>query len=200
VSVLFACALAALRDHTGRRRLVTAGLVALLAFELWPAPRPLASARVPAIYDIVRNDPDHSLRLLELPTGIRDGTSSLGNFSAETQYFQTYHEKRLMGGYLSRVSRKRKLALMSFPVFSALTTLSAGGRLTEQEEWLAWRHRGRFLRRTNLGYVVVDTRRSSPELRQFAVDLFELELIAESEGRVLYRPRTLDLAGRTPPK
>ena len=33
--------------------------------------------------------------------------SSAGNFSARYQYFQTLHGKRLMGGYLSRISKRR---------------------------------------------------------------------------------------------
>ena len=45
---------------------------------------------------------DHR-EVLELPFGVRDGTSSHGNFTARSQFFQTYHHKPLIGGYLSRV-------------------------------------------------------------------------------------------------
>jgi hypothetical protein len=199
VAVLFACALVAMRDRFRRPTLAALVVVAALAFELAPMPRPLALARIPSVYDIVKADPDHEVRVLGLPTGIRDGASSLGDFSAESLYFQTYHEKTLLGGYLSRVSGRRKRNIMSLPVLSALIHLSEGRPLTPMEEYQAWRHRGRFLRRANIGYVVVDARRASPELRQFAEALFELELIAEEDGRVLYRPRTLRLAAGRPP-
>ena len=33
---------------------------------------------------------DETGRVLELPTGIRDGTSSLGNFGARSQYFRLF--------------------------------------------------------------------------------------------------------------
>jgi hypothetical protein len=198
VAVLFAWALARLRD-TRRGRAVAWAVVAVLAFELCPAPRPLAAASVPRVYDVVKADPDHGVRVLQLPTGIRDGASSLGDFSPESQFLQTYHEKRLVGGYLSRVSKRRKRNLMSFPVTAALVKLSEGRPLTPQEEYLAWRHRGRFLRSSRVAYVVMDSARTSPELRRFAIDLLELEPIMEADGRELFRPRSWDVAGRPPP-
>ena len=80
---------------------------ALLLFELLPSPRPLYSAEIPRIYRYIAEVPG-DVRVLELPSGIRDGTQSVGNFTARTQFFQTAHEKRLIGGYLSRVSRRRR--------------------------------------------------------------------------------------------
>ena len=77
-------------------------LAAALVFELWPAPRPLHTAAVPPIYGQIREDP-RNIRVLELPFGIRDGVMSEGDFSASSQFYQTYHEKALMGGYLSRI-------------------------------------------------------------------------------------------------
>ena len=57
-----------------------AAVVALcVIFELTPLPRPLYSAAVPDVYRMVAARGDESGRLLELPTGIRDGTSSMGN-------------------------------------------------------------------------------------------------------------------------
>ena len=44
------------------------------------------------------------MRVLNLPFGFRDGEWSQGDFSAATQFFQTVHEKPLIGGYLSRIS------------------------------------------------------------------------------------------------
>jgi hypothetical protein len=38
-----------------------------------------------------------------------------------------------------------------------------------------------------MGYVVIDTRRASPALRDFAVGAFGLVKIAEEDGRELYR-------------
>jgi hypothetical protein len=198
MAVLFAWALARVRE-TPRGRFVAWALIGILAFELCPAPRPLAAAKVPRVYDVIKADPDHSIRVLQLPTGIRDGASSLGDFNPESQFLQTYHEKRLVGGYLSRVSKRRKRNLMSFPVTSALVKLSEGRPLTREEEYLAWRHRGRFLRRSRLAYVVMDTSRTTPELRRFAIDLFDLQPLMSADGRELFTPRSWAVAGRLPP-
>jgi hypothetical protein len=187
-AVVFAAAFATLRDRSRRRGLVAAAVVGLLAFELLAQPRPLAQVRIPAIYDIVKADLDHRVRILRLPTGIRDGTSSLGDFNAESQFLQTYHEKRLLGGYLSRVSRKRKRDLMSFPVFSALVRLSAGEALTAEQLARAREGAPRFLRRSRLRYIVMDAARTSHELKSFAIELFDLELIAVADGQELYQP------------
>ena len=55
--------------------------------------RPLPSHRGRSATDV---------RVLSLPIGVRDGTSSLGDFNPLTQYQQTVHGKRLVGGYLSQ--------------------------------------------------------------------------------------------------
>lgn len=198
-AVLFAFALVLLRDSGRRGRWASVAVCGVLLFELMPMPRPLAAASVPAVFDTVKADQDPRVRILELPTGIRDGLSSLGNFSAATQFRQTYHGKRLVGGYLSRVSQKRKSDHLGFPVFSALVTLSEGRPLTREQEWRAWQERGTFLRRSRIGYVVFDHTRTSPRLREFAIALFDLQAIARLGPFELLRPRTPLIAGQSPP-
>ncbi len=199
VAVLFAVALVAIRARARRPALVTAVVVALLGFELWPAPRPLAAASVPSVLDIIKADPDPQVRVLHLPTGIRDGASSLGNFSAKSQFFQTHHEKKLIGGYLSRVPGRKKKSMMSFPFTSALVTLSQGHALTPEQEYRAWRNRGRFLHRSHLGYVVFEPEHTPAPLRRFATDTLELEFVAQDQGYELWRPRRRPLPPGRPP-
>jgi len=95
------------RSRGWSRRAMVACVLGALALELTPAPRQLYSADVPDVYQLVSAGAESSV-LLELPTGIRDGTSSIGDFNASTQFFQTRHHRPLVGGYLSRVSRWRK--------------------------------------------------------------------------------------------
>ena len=116
---------------------ILAGVTALLLFELLPVPRVLYSAEVPRVYRHIAAAPDDT-RVLELPFGVRDGTSSVGNFTARSQFFQTYHHKMLFGGYLSRVSRRRISEIRRYEMLDALITLSEGGRSTP-----AARHTGR---------------------------------------------------------
>jgi hypothetical protein len=106
-AILLAGALAALgRRYPQRRGLIAATIGVVLLVELLPVPRTLYSAAIPSIYQIIAADP-RPVRVLQLPFGIRDGASSVGNFSARYQYYQTLHGKKLIGGYLSRISRRR---------------------------------------------------------------------------------------------
>ena len=74
VAVLFAVALEWFgRTYPKRRRLVLGVVASLLLAELLPAPVTLHSAAVPQFYRQVAAAPE-SVRVLELPTGVRDGT------------------------------------------------------------------------------------------------------------------------------
>ena len=165
-------------------------LAAVAAFELIPAPRQLHSASVPGVYGLVsaRATGDEAGRLLELPTGIRDGTSSLGDFSALSSYYQTSHGRPMVGGYLSRVSKWRKEEKLRLPMFRALMTLSERRPLPAVEAQQARDARDRFLRRSCARFVMVDTRRASAALRAFAIDALRLTLVAEDGAFALYRP------------
>jgi hypothetical protein len=176
------------RRVAGRWAGVMAALLA--AFELVPAPRPLHSAAIPDIYGRIAAEAsrDESGRLLELPTGIRDGTSSLGDFSALSSYYQTSHGRPMVGGYLSRVSRWRKDEKRRLPMFRALMTLSERRPLSAVEAQQAWESRDRFLRRSCARFVMVDKRRASDALRVFAIDALRLTLVEEDDAHALYTP------------
>jgi hypothetical protein len=171
--------------HPCRPRL---GLLA--AIELVPAPRALYSAAIPEIYGRIaaETNRDESGRLLELPTGMRDGTSSMGNYSALTSYFQTGHRRPLVGGYLSRVSRWRKIETSRVPLLMALMTLSNGGALSDQDAAIARQASDRFLRRSCTRFVMVDKRRASQALQAFAIESLRLRLVEEDDNHALYTP------------
>jgi hypothetical protein len=188
VAMLFASALAWLgRRRPGQQRVVLAVVAALLVFELWSAPRPLYSAAVPPIYAHVAAAPD-DLRHLELPSGVRDGTSSIGNFTARSQFFQTMHGKRLIGGYLSRVSKRRKTDVRRDPMVDVLIWLSEGRPLDASRRRSLVEDGPAFVRRARVGFVVIDGARTPEPLRAFAIDAFRLELIDTSGEFELYRP------------
>jgi hypothetical protein len=190
VTAMFCYALTHLTTRFPQRRrmiLTTVGLLMLV--ELWPAPRTLYSAEIPPIYRVIAADPDEKVRVLELPFGVRDGASSLGDFSAFSQYCQTLHGKRLVGGAVSRVSQQRKHLYQRNPTLDALMTLSEGRALLPDQQTRADATVDRFLTRAHLGYVVIHTSRTSPALRAFTMRLFELRKIAEEGGMELYVPR-----------
>lgn len=190
VAVLMAQALAHLgRRYPERRRQVLAVAAILLLVELVPGPRTLHSASVPALYQTIVRDPRPDVRVLELPVGLRDGTGSLGDFTARTQYFQTTHGKAIVGGYLSRVSPRRRRMVRQTPVLNAFVTLSERQPLTPEQDAAARGRADEFLRRTRLGYVVVDHSRATPALVEYATSLLGLTPIAEEGPLALYVPR-----------
>ena len=181
-------------EHPARRPWHLWGLGVLLVLELLPIPRSLHSARVPAIYHQIAADP-RDVRVLELPFGVRDGTFSVGNYTARTQYFQTVHEKAVLGGVLSRVSKRRVRDIRRDPVLAAFIELSEGRTLPPgtHERLAAEAHA--FMTRANLGYVVIDSARASDALVRFAVSTLELQALGSDGPFVLYRPKS-SLASR----
>jgi hypothetical protein len=189
LSVLCAAALVWIgqRYPRHRRRMLTA-LTVVALFELWPAPRPLYSAAVPNFYRHVAAAPDGSA-ILELPFGVRDGTSSVGNFTARSQFFQTAHGRTLMGGYLSRIARRRVADLERTPVLYALALLSENRPLPPELASTVRQRAPAFLHEKRVNYVVIDRARSSAALASLAVDALRLDFVEAEGGLELYRVR-----------
>jgi hypothetical protein len=190
LATLLAGALAALGERwPARRRTIGSVALLLLMIELMPAPRTLYSAAYSPLSDIMAADPRPG-RVLNLPFGVRDGTSSAGNFSARYQFEQTRHGKPLLGGYLSRVS-PRRLAGMTrrFPLIASLITMSEGQTLAEDEARRFVAEAPAFIAGADVGYVIIDEGLVTPQLRWLAISGFNLEPISRDGGMALYRPR-----------
>jgi hypothetical protein len=186
LAMLLAMTLQHLRQRTKRPQLLTFAIGALLFLELLPAPRTLHSAEIPAVYRIVAADP-RPIRVLSLPFGLRDGLTSRGNYSASSQFYQTFHEKRLVGGYVSRlpggsVERYRRNLTMR-----VLLRLSEGSPVEPELYAVALAQSERNLRRVEIGYVVIDPKACSPDLIEFAHRVFRLTLVTQQDGLELYR-------------
>ena len=186
LSMLFAGALCYLGDRwPARRRLLLSAVTALMLFELFPAPRPLYSAEVPRFYTTIAND-TRDVRVLELPVGVRDGTMSVGNFTARSQLFQTVHGKPLIGGYLSRVSQRRIREMRQNPMLDALMSLSEGGSIDAARAASLIEQGPDFIQRTRIGFVIIDGARASPQLREFATRALRLRRVDGEDPYELY--------------
>ncbi|HTM33643.1 MAG TPA: hypothetical protein VL263_20160 [Vicinamibacterales bacterium] len=190
LAMLLAGALAALGERwPQRRRAIGVAALLLLVVELVPAPRTLYSAEYSPLSQIIAAD-SRSVRVLNLPFGVRDGTSSAGNFSARYQFEQTLHGKPLIGGYLSRVSSRRLAAMTRrFPLIGSLVEMSEGRTLADAEVDAFRQQAHAFIKDADVGYVIVDDGFVTPQLKALAIDAFDLELLARDEALTLYRPR-----------
>jgi hypothetical protein len=184
--MLLVMAVQHLRSRSRHPRLVVAGIGALLLFELLPAPRTLYSAEIPAVYRMVAADP-RPIRVLSLPFGLRDGLSSHGDYSSSSQFYQTFHEKRLVGGYISRLPNRSIERYRRNTTLRVLLRLSEGTAVEPELYERALNDADRNLRRLQIGYVVVDARRSSPGLIAFAQRAFKTTLVTKEGGLDLYR-------------
>ena len=196
VSVLFVLALRRLRHKYGRAAI--AAMSVLLLAELLPAPRPLYSAAVPAIYHTIAADPRTDIRVLELPLGVSTGTFAVGAYSARAQFGQTVHGKAIAGGTLSRVSSTRIAEMRNQPIVNALLRMSEGETLQSHELVSLGKDVPRFLDRARLGYVVIDRTRASTELVTAVTRLLQLTYIEADGPHELYRPPLIPAVDNTP--
>lgn len=187
-AVLVATALVWLGQTFPKRRKAILALVAvLLAAELLPAPLTLHSAAVPAPYGLVAKAPAGT-RLLELPFGLRDGTTSVGNFSARSQFYQTAHGKALIGGYLSRLAWGRLPELRKHELLQPLVLLSEGLPVPDTLRARGMEIGPAFIRNQRVAYVVIHRDRASSDLVDFARRAFRLHHVASEGPLELYRP------------
>ena len=185
-AVLLTLALGALRARSRRPWIPVAVVGCCLFFELIPAPRTLHPVRIPAFYDRIAAD-KRPVRVLTLPFGLRDGTSSYGNFSASTQFYQTVHEKELLGGYLSRLPDRGVESYRRLHRLNVLLDLSAGRPVSAERLERAIERAHLYPPALNVGYVIMQTERVSPQLRAFARAAFDLEFVAAEDGQELFR-------------
>jgi hypothetical protein len=186
VAMLTAMAIHDLRKRARYPRLLTFAIASLLFIELLPAPRTLHSAVLPEPYRIVAADP-RPVRVLSLPFGLRDGMSSRGNYSAITQFYQTYHEKPLIGGYISRLPGDSISRYRGNSTLRVLLRLSEGTEVEPDLMERAVREADRTMHGLDVGYVVIDLRRTAPVLRDFILRAFPLTLIWSDSSYELYR-------------
>jgi hypothetical protein len=186
VSMVLALAVQHLRSRSRRPAAVLAVVAALLLAELLPAPRRVFSAAVPGIYRVIAADP-RPVRVLHLPAGLKDGLSNRGRFSTRYQYYQTVHEKPLIGGYLSRLPPGAMDRYAGDSLLGALLDLSEGRELDPATAAAALAEAPAFVSRRNVGYVVVNTTRASEALIAFATQAFGLTLVTVEGNEHLYQ-------------
>jgi hypothetical protein len=186
ISMLLAMAVQRLRQRSTRPHVVFAVVGALLLFELWPAPRLLADARVSPVFQTIADDP-RPVRVLNLPFGLHDGLGGKGGQHSISQYQQTVHGKPLAGGYLSRLPPGAIKRYQRMPLMSVLLELSEGQPVDpERLDEAVARARDRR-KELNIGWIVVDSSRATPELLALCNRAFDMQRIATDGDWVIYR-------------
>jgi hypothetical protein len=185
-SMLLAMAVQQLRQQSARPGAVFALIAGLLLLELWPAPRLLADARISPIFQAIADD-YRAVRVLNLPFGLHDGLGGRGGQNSISQYQQTLRGKPLAGGYLSRLPPGEVERYQRLPLIGALLALSEGQTVEpERVDEAVARARARR-KELNIGWIVVDSSRATPELLALCNRAFDLQWIASDGEWEIYR-------------
>ena len=107
-----------------RHGLLILVLVSLvLAADYLPAPFPLTALDRPEIYETLRDRREHGA-VCELPLGIRDGFGEHGSFDDRVLFYQTIHQRPLVGGFIARLPAAVITTYQGDPLLAGLLRLS----------------------------------------------------------------------------
>jgi len=174
---------------SGRKWVVSAALALLVVFEHLSVPLPLSDFRVPPVYAAIADQPG-DFAVLELPLAWRNGfrvTGTKDPLIMFVQYYQTTHEKRLLGGNTSRNPEYKFQYFTEAPVINTIIALENGHEV-ERETWDRDRELAPdVLRLLGVRYVVLHTGVVPPVLHEYVRYVFGGERVFEGDGMVAYR-------------
>ena len=160
-------------------------LLVLISLELGPMPFPLTTLDHPALYDVARVDPQPG-SLLELPLGIRDGFGEEGNLDHRVLWYQSIHERPLVGGFVARLPPSTRTALLGSHLITDLLALSRPGGIGTTPT-VSPEAAGHAVDALGVAFVVLDRRRASAALQAYTMSRLPLEEVATADERTLYR-------------
>ena len=188
---------------TRRRWIALGGLIGLLAFEQLALPIPLTDLRTPAIFQTIRDEPG-DFAILDLPLGWRGSVSLQGKTDDKAQFYQTVHQKRILGGITSRTPPFKFQYFLQAPVVNSLIALETGREVDDARLAQDRAAAPAVLRFFNIRYIVVNRTLADPTVLQYALDVMPLKEIYRDETRVVYRvadqpvlPTKIDLRDET---
>jgi hypothetical protein len=191
-AVLAAYGLHSLTSRIRREALrpsVAAILASLVVFEHLSVPLPLSDFRVPDVYAAISQEPS-DFSVLEIPLAWRNGFRVTGTKDPVImfeQFYQTMHQKRLLGGNTSRNPEYKFQYFSEAPVINSIIALENDHEV-ERETWDRDRAMApEVLRLLGVRYVVLHTEVVPSVLEEYVQYVVGGERIHEGEGIVAYR-------------
>ena len=179
VSVLLAMAIAASGLRESRWK--TLALIAFILVDFCAAPFPMHRLDAPPVYERLAALPMGGV--LEVPFGFRDGFGEEGRFGPSALYYQSIHEKPIVGGYIARLPPSVRAKYHESPVLDSLIRLSANE--TPPAPLPAGADARTALRSSGVRYVVVNAPAAPPAARDFVMSM-RLRLLMDDGTRQLY--------------
>lgn len=171
-------------------------LAALIVLEHWSVPLPLTDARIPTVYRQVADEPG-DFAILQLPMGWRNSFGVQGAENTRTQYYQTYHNKRLLSGNISRNPPFKFDYFRQIPILESLILIETYHEVDAERRAADRATAEEFASFYDIRYVVVapgvpgrppyvDTR---DEAVAYVEEVLPVEKVADEGGWLLYRVR-----------
>jgi hypothetical protein len=184
LAILTAIAIAEYRSRIRRRALAAVLIGSAIVADYLPAPFPLTRLEPPAIYGVLRNRPEGGA-VCELPLGFRDGFGQRGTFDDRILFYQTLHERPLVGGFVARLSAKVTRFYEHDPLLGTFLRLSGATELPtlappDRDE------AGRLLEQYGIRFLVVNRRTASQELQAYVERTLPIAKVVDDEERTLY--------------
>jgi len=171
------------------KRSVVGILAGLVVFEHLSVPLPLSDFRVPEAYAAI-SEALGDFSVLELPLAWRNGfrvTGTKDPMIMFEQFYQTAHQKRLLGGNTSRNPEYKFQYFTEAPVINTIIALENGHEV-EGETWDTDRELApEVLRLLGVRYVVLHTEAVPPVFQEYVQYVMGGERIHEGDGIVAYR-------------
>ena len=183
-------------------RVLAAVAVLVIVFENLSLPLPLSDMRIPAVYARLREQPG-DFAVLELPLAWRNGFRITGTPHVAimfSQYYQTEHEKRLLGGNTSRNPELKFQYFTEMPVLESLVALEAGRELSEATLAADRAMGGAVLSFLGIRYIVSHSPPASDPLLRYVETILPTRLLFEENGLRLYAVEPKDLGGVLDPR
>ena len=169
-------------------------LASLLLFDHWSVPLPLTDARIPSAYEQVAKDED-DFSILQLPMGWRNGFGVQGAESTQTQYYQSYHGKRLLSGNISRNPPFKFDYFRRVPILESLISIQTYGQVDAKRRAADRATASEFANFYDIRYVAaapgipgrppyVDTR---DDAVTYVEEVLPVEKVYDQDGWLLYR-------------
>lgn len=112
-----------MKGHTYKNFLFTA-LAVLLVLEFFPVFLNVKILDIPKGYQIIKDLPADT-KIIEAPSLWVTGLENIGDFSIDSLYYQTYHEKRMSSGYVTRAKESDFRSYKDYPLLNLIVTARA---------------------------------------------------------------------------
>ncbi len=162
-----------LLQRAGNRAVLIILLPGLVLAEHLSVPLSLAPLVVPAVYRTIGSDPG-DFSILDLPLSWRSSTFVLGHLDTRSQFYQSVHHKRLLGGNTSRYPPFKFQYFNELPIIHSLILLENGETLGADAEAQDAKAAAEVVRFFDVRYLILQPATANAAVLDYVQRVFSL--------------------------